>query len=135
VQSEDFLKPPSYFQFLIFIHFKQFKVLYELHLKFYKSSLNSNSNKATCNKNFLKFYKSSLNSNSNKTTCNKVFLKFYKSSLNSNSNKATPNEFFGCVGIDLCSVQWFVFYEFLIPLLWGAITFSFLICFWWLLVS
>jgi hypothetical protein len=39
---------PSYFlTFSFLFHFKWFKVLYERHLQFYKSSLNSNSNKAT----------------------------------------------------------------------------------------
>ncbi len=33
--------------FLFFIHFKQSKMLQECHLKFYKSSLNSNSNRTT----------------------------------------------------------------------------------------
>jgi hypothetical protein len=33
--------------FLFFNHLKLFKVLYECHLKFYKSSLNSNNNIAT----------------------------------------------------------------------------------------
>jgi hypothetical protein len=34
--------------FLFLIHFKYFKMLYEHHLKFYKSSLYFNNNKATC---------------------------------------------------------------------------------------
>jgi hypothetical protein len=33
--------------FLFFMYFKQFKVLQELHMKFYKLSLNSNNNIAT----------------------------------------------------------------------------------------
>jgi hypothetical protein len=37
---------PNLLSFLIFIHLKQFEVLCKLHLEFYKSSLNSNSNKA-----------------------------------------------------------------------------------------
>jgi hypothetical protein len=48
--------------FLFLIHYKQFKMLQERHLKFYKSSLNSNSN---IQERHLKFYKSFLNSNSN----------------------------------------------------------------------
>jgi Trk-type K+ transport system membrane component len=35
--------------FLFLIHFKRYKVLWECHLKFYKSSFNSNSNRATYN--------------------------------------------------------------------------------------
>jgi hypothetical protein len=74
--------------FLFLIHFKRFKLLRECHLKFYKSSLNSNSSRAT-----------------------------YK-------------EFFGCSKTGLCSVRWnFVFLSSWPPLLWGAVTFSFLIFF------
>jgi hypothetical protein len=32
--------------------------------------------------------------------------------LNSNINRVTQKEFFGCLGIDLCSVWWFVSFEF-----------------------
>jgi hypothetical protein len=59
--------------FLLLIHLKQFKLLHECHLTFYKSSLNSNNIRTT-----------------------------YK-------------EFCGCLGTNLCSIWWFVFYEFLTP--------------------
>jgi hypothetical protein len=37
-----------------------------------------------------------------------VSLKFYISFLSFNNNKATYKEFFGCPGIGLCSVWWFL---------------------------
>jgi hypothetical protein len=46
-------------------------------------------------------------------------LKFYKSSLNSNINITTYKDFFRCLGISLCSIQWF-FFEFLTPSTLGA---------------
>ncbi len=61
-------------------------------------------------------------------------MKFYKLSLNSNSNRATYKECFGCLRTDLCTVWWFVFMSSWPPLLWGAITLSFLIHFLQLLV-
>jgi hypothetical protein len=64
--------------FLFLIHFKRFKMLWEHHLKFYKSFLNSNSKRVT-----------------------------YK-------------EHFGCLRTNLCSVQWFVFFEFLTPFTLGG---------------
>jgi hypothetical protein len=54
--------------------------------------------------------------------------------MNSNNNATTYKAFFGCLETDFGSVQWFVFFEFLTPLLWGAVTFSFLIFFQRLLV-
>ncbi len=56
-------------------------------------------------------------------------LKLHKSSLNSNTNRTAYKEFFGCSITSLCSVWWFVFLSCWPPLLWGAITFSFLIHF------
>jgi len=40
-------------------------------------------------------------------------------------------KFFWCLGIGLCSMWWFVFLSSWPPLLWGAITFSIILCFWW----
>jgi len=48
--------------------------------------------------------------------------KFYKSFLKSNSN-ITYKEFFGCLRIGLCSVQWFVFLSFLTPFILGDCNF------------
>jgi len=59
---------------------------------------------------------------------------FYKLSLNSGSNRTTYKEFFECLGTGLCNVWWFAFLSFRPSLFWGAVIFSFLICFWWLLV-
>ncbi len=47
--------------FLFFIHLKRFKMLYERHLKFYSSSLNSNNNKTT-NKEFFGCLRTGLSS-------------------------------------------------------------------------
>jgi hypothetical protein len=42
-------------------------------------------------------------------------LKFYKSFSTSNNNKTTHKEFCGCLGTNLCSIWWFVFFELLTP--------------------
>jgi hypothetical protein len=47
-------------------------------------------------------------------------LKVYKSSLNSYSKRVTYKELFGRWWINLCSVWWFVFFEFLIPFILGG---------------
>jgi hypothetical protein len=53
-------------------------------------------------------------------------LKFYKSFFNSNINITTYKEVFGCLGIGFYSVRWFVFFNFLSPLIWADC--NFLIC-------
>jgi hypothetical protein len=42
-------------------------------------------------------------------------MKFYKSFLNSNNNRATNQEFFGCLGISIDNIRWFVYFKFLAP--------------------
>jgi hypothetical protein len=42
-------------------------------------------------------------------------MKFLKSYLNSNNNKSTYKEFCWCSGTGLCSIWWFVFFEFFTP--------------------
>jgi hypothetical protein len=87
---------------------------------------------------FLHFF--SLDPSYFKTLINFLFhiilndLKCYRNTTwSSNINKATYKEFLGCSETGLCSVLWF-FLKFLNPLLWGPVTFSFLIHFKQLLV-
>ncbi len=60
-------------------------------------------------------------------------LKFYKSSLNSNSNKSNIQESFWMFGTTYVMFIG-LFFNFWPPLVWGVVTFSFLICFQRLLI-